>query len=174
MTSPSMPDGQTRVGVRVDARRLWSGGAASALVAALTALVGVLVCRWLFNIPVLAPRRNGTYGDVHTTGFLLAAAAAALVATALVHLLLLTTPRPLTFFGWIVGLMTTLAVVYPFSTTAPLSAKVATALVDLVLGIVIGSLVRTVASRSVVRVTATGDRAEAEPYDPGRPGTGYS
>ena len=70
--------------MRVDARRLWSGGAACALVAALTALVGVLVCRWLFNIPVLAPRRNGTYGDVHTTGFLLAAAAAALLATALV------------------------------------------------------------------------------------------
>ena len=40
--------------MRVDARRLWSGGVASALVAALTALVGVLVCRWLFNIPVLA------------------------------------------------------------------------------------------------------------------------
>jgi uncharacterized membrane protein YfcA len=56
---------------------------ASALVAALTALVGVLVCRWLFNIPV-------------------------------------------------------------------------TALVDLVLGIVIGSLVGTVASRSVVRVTGSG------------------
>jgi predicted PurR-regulated permease PerM len=31
----------------------------------------------------------------------------------------------------------------------------------------------TVASRAVVRVTAPGDRAEAEPYDPGRPGTGY-
>ena len=69
--------------MRVDARRLWSGGVASALVAALTALVGVLVCRWLFNIPV-------------------------------------------------------------------------TALVDLVLGIVIGSLVGTVASRSVVRVTGPG------------------
>jgi hypothetical protein len=79
---------------------------------------------------------------------------AALVATALVHLLLLSTPRPLTLFGWIVGLVTTLAVVYPFST--PLSAKVATALVDLVLGIVIGSLVSTVASRSVVRVTGPG------------------
>src|SRR5271166_5067873 len=108
MTSPSMPDGRTRVGVSVDARRLWSGGLATALVAVLTALVGVLVCRWLFNIPVLAPRRNGAYGDVHTTGFLLAAAAAALVATALMHLLLLTTPRPLTFFRWIVGLVTTL------------------------------------------------------------------
>jgi hypothetical protein len=97
MTSPGMPDGRTSVGLRVDARRLWSGGVATALVAALTALVGVLVCRWLFNIPVLAPRRNGTYGDVHTTGFLLAAAAAALVATALVHLLLLTTPGRLPF-----------------------------------------------------------------------------
>lgn len=63
---------------------------------ALTALVAVLVCRWLFNIPVLAPRRHGTYGDVHTTGFLLAAAAAALVATAGVHLLL-TTPGRLPF-----------------------------------------------------------------------------
>ncbi|MGO9724639.1 MAG: hypothetical protein ACLPN6_04600, partial [Streptosporangiaceae bacterium] len=103
----------------------------------------------------------------------LAAAAPAQRATALVPLQLHPTPRPLTFFGWIVGLVTTLAVVYPFSTSAPLSAKVATALVDLVLGIVIGSLVRTVASRSVVRVTATVDRAEA-PYDPGRPGTGYS
>jgi hypothetical protein len=154
MTSPGMPDGRTSVGLRVDARRLWSGGVATALVAALTALVGVLVCRWLFNIPVLAPRRNGTYGDVHTTGFLLAAAAAALVATALVHLLLLTTPGRLPFPldrgpGDHAGRR--LPVQY-----APLSAKVATALVDLVLGIVIGSLVGTVASRSVVRVTGPG------------------
>ena len=40
---------------RVDARQLWSGGAATAVVAALVALVGVLVCRWLFKIPILAP-----------------------------------------------------------------------------------------------------------------------
>ena len=35
-----------------------------------------------------------------TTGLVLTAAAAALAATALVHLLMVSTPRPLMFFGW--------------------------------------------------------------------------
>jgi hypothetical protein len=157
----------------VDARRLWSGGLATAVVAALTAVVGVLACRWLFNIPVLAPRSDGNYGDVHTTGFLLAAAAAALVATGLMHLLLLAAPEPFTFFGWIVGLVTLLAVVFPFSTSAPVSAKVATALVDLILGVVIGSLVGSVAARSVVRGTARGERPGPGRYDPDWRDSGY-
>jgi hypothetical protein len=113
-------------GRTVDARQLWSGGAGTAVVAALIALVGILVCRWLVNIPVLAPRQDGAWGDASTAGYAIAAAAAALVATAIMHLLLLTTPRPQTFFAWIIGLATVIAVVYPFSTTAPLSQKVAT------------------------------------------------
>src|SRR5262249_23015073 len=64
-------------------------------------------------------------------------------------LLLLSTPRPLTFFAWIIGLATVLAVLVPFSTAAPLTAKAATAVVDLVLGIAIGSLISGVAARSV-------------------------
>jgi Family of unknown function (DUF6069) len=172
MTSPVVPQGSTSTKVHVNARTMWSGGAATAVVAGLTALVGVLVCRWLFDIPLLAPRSNGAYGDVHTTGFVLGAAAAALVATGLMHLLLLTTPRPRTFFGWIVGLVTTLAVVFPFSTTAPVSAKVATALVDLVLGVVIGSLIAAVASRSVVREDGSGDLAGPDSYGPGLSGLG--
>jgi hypothetical protein len=173
MTSGNMRGSRARGEVRVDARRLWAGGVATAVVAALTAVVGVLVCRWLFNIPVLAPRSHGTYGDVHTTGFLLAAAAAALAATGLMHLLLLSVPRPFTFFGWIVGLVTVLAVIFPFSTTAPLSAKIATGLVDLIIGVVIGSLVGSVASRSVVRVTVPGRRAGTGPYDPDWRDSGY-
>ncbi len=39
-------------------------------------------------------------------------------------------------------------VLYPFSTAAPLSEKIATAAVDLVIGIVTGSLVSAVAERS--------------------------
>jgi hypothetical protein len=39
-------------------------------------------------------------------------------------------------------------VLYPFGTAAPLSEKVATATVDLVIGIVIGSLVSGIAKRS--------------------------
>jgi len=141
---------------QVDAGKLWPGGIATAVVAALVALVGVLVCRWLFGIPLLAPKSDGAYGDVHTTDLVLIAAAAALVATGLVHLLLLGTPRPLTFFAWIIGLATVLAVLVPFSTSAPLTAKVATAVVDLVLGVAIGSLISGVAARSV-RVPAGAD-----------------
>jgi hypothetical protein len=157
MTTPIVPQGRgNRPQGRVDAGRLWSGGAATAVVAALVALVGVLVCRWLFNIPLLAPEKDGAYGDAHTTMVVLLAAAAALVATGLAHLLLLGTPRPLTFLTWIIGLATVLVVIVPFKTSAPLNAKVATAIVDLIIGIAIGSLLNGVAARSVRRVTPAG------------------
>ena len=88
----------------VDARQLWSGGAATAVVAALIALADILVCRWLFGIPVLAPRQDGAWGDASTAGYAIAAAAAALAATAIMHLLLIATPRPQLFFTWIIAL----------------------------------------------------------------------
>jgi Family of unknown function (DUF6069) len=143
-------------GRTVDARQLWSGGAATAVVAALMALVGILVCRWLFNIPILAPRRDGAWGDASTAGYAIAAAAAALVATAIMHLLLLTTPRPLMFFTWIIGLGTVIAVIYPLSTTAPLPQKVATSVINLVLGAAIGSLINGTAARVIRRRAVTG------------------
>ena len=77
------------------------------------------------------------------------AAGAALIATGLLHLLLLTTPRPLVFFGWIIALATLVAVLFPFGTTAPLSQKFATATVNLFIGIAIGSLLTAVGARSV-------------------------
>ena len=134
---------------RVGAAQLWSGGIATAVVAGLVALLGVLAFRWLFHIPILAPASDGAYGDADTTALVFAAAGAALIATALLHLLLLSTPRPLTFFGWIIGLATLVGVAYPFSTTAPLSQKFATATVILFIGIVIGSLLTAVGARSV-------------------------
>jgi Family of unknown function (DUF6069) len=147
----------------VDARQLWSGGAATAIVAALIALVGILVCRWLFGIPVLAPRQDGAWGDASTAGYAIAAAAAALAATAVMHLLLLTTPRPQMFFGWIIALATVIAVVFPFGTAAPLSQKAATAVINLVLGAAIGSLIHGTAARSIRRRAGTGG------YQPGYP-----
>jgi hypothetical protein len=145
---PQPPPSRRFVG-RVDEARLWSGGGATAIVAALIALVGVLISRWLFLFPVLAPKSDGTYGDAHTTGVVLVAAGSAIVATGLLNLLLLGTPRPLAFFGWIIALATVLVVVLPFRTTAPLSAKLATAVIGLVIGIAIGTLLTGVASRSI-------------------------
>jgi hypothetical protein len=162
MNSPQRPARPPRA--QVDVARLWSGGVATAVVAGLIALVGVLVSRWLFAIPLLAPKQDGAYGDAHTTAVVLVAAAAALVGTALVNLLLLSTPRPLAFFSWIVGLATVLAVILPFRTTAPLSAKIATAIVALVIGLAIGSLLNSVAARSV-RLPVSPDGRYIQPAD---------
>jgi hypothetical protein len=138
-----------RIGIGVDPRRLWAGGAVSAVVASLVALVGVLACRWLFNLSVLAPRQDGAYGDMHTTGLILIAFAGAIGATALVQLLMMGTQRPLMFFGWIAGLVTVIAALFPFSTTAALEGKIATAVVNLAIGITVGVLVSGVAKRSI-------------------------
>jgi Family of unknown function (DUF6069) len=145
---PTEPSVSTRW---VDPGPLWAGGVATAVVAALIALAGVLIFRWLFTVPILAPRQDGAWGNVSTGMYVLGAAGAALAATAIMHLLLLTTPRPQVFFGWIIALATLVAVVFPFSTTAPMAQKVATAAVNLVLGVAIGTLTAQVAARAVRR-----------------------
>ena len=61
------------------------------------------------------------------------------------------------FFTWIIGLATVIAVLYPFSTTAPLSQEVATAVINLVLGAAIGSLINGTAARVIRRRAITGD-----------------
>jgi Family of unknown function (DUF6069) len=156
---------------KVDAKTLWSGGVATAVVAGLIALVGILVCRWLFNIPILSPRQDGAWGDASTAGYVVASAAVALAATGLMHLLLLAAPYPRVFFGWIIGLATVIAVVYPFSTTAPMSQKLATAVVNLILGVAIGTLVAEVSRRAGRRVV----RYQSPAYPPSRtPGDPYS
>jgi hypothetical protein len=175
MTVP-MPrqDQDPRPTRRVDARPLWSGGVATAVVAGLIALVGILVARWLFKVPILSPRREGAWGNASTVGYVLAAAACALAATALMYLLLISTPYPRVFFGWIIGLATLVAVVFPFSTTAPTSQKIATGLLNLILGVAIGSLIGEVSRRATRRRVVRGGY-DRPTYPPTRtPGDGYT
>ncbi len=94
-------------------------------------------------------------GDASAAGYAIAAATAALAATAVMHLLIATS-RPQMFFSWITGLATGIAVVYPFSTTAPLSGRVAIAVINLVLGAAIGSLIHRVGARMIRRRAITG------------------
>jgi hypothetical protein len=168
------PEPELETQRRVDARQLWSGGVATAVVAGLIALVGILVCRWLFKIPILSPERDGAWGNTSTAGYVFASAAIALAATGIMHLLLLSTPYPRVFFAWIIGLATVVAVVFPFSTTAPVSQKIATAFVNLVLGIAIGTLVSEVSRRATRRQVVR--RGSGRPsYPPSRTaGDGYS
>ncbi|MCL2535786.1 MAG: hypothetical protein FWE39_16635, partial [Nocardiaceae bacterium] len=49
----------------VDAKRLWAGGVATSLVAALAAVVGLLLVRGLLDIPVVTP--DTTFGESQVT-----------------------------------------------------------------------------------------------------------
>jgi Family of unknown function (DUF6069) len=152
MSVPPYEDhGRRQPAPNVDAGRLWTGGAATAAVAALVAVVGVLIARGLFEVPLLAPTGEGALGDASTARLAGLAALAALLATGLMHLLLLSTPRPGQFFSWIIGLVTVIAAVLPFLTDAEPGTKIATAALNLAIGATIGSLVSSIA-RSAVRV----------------------
>jgi hypothetical protein len=163
MTYPASPNDVSPNRVRPDSSQFWAGGVATAVVAALIALVGILVCRWTLGIPILAPASDGAWGNAHTGEYVLVAACVALVATGLLYLLVIGTPQPGMFFGWIMGLATLAAVVYPFSTSAPVGQKFATGVVDLVLGVAITSLLTAVSARAI-RV-----RRPGPPSQPGRP-----
>ena len=125
----------------LDAARLWTGGLATAVVAALIGLVGVLVLRVLAtNVPQI-----GVAAGLHTSSAAVLlctiAAIAALVATGVAHLLLVSTPRPLAYLGWIIGLATAAAAVLPLTAGLPLAAALASGVINLVIGMAIGSLV---------------------------------
>lgn len=152
MTYPASPRDTRTSRVQPDPARFWAGAAATAVVAALIAVVGILVCRWTLNIAILAPQGDGAWGNAHTAEYALVAALIAVIAAGLLYLLMLGTPKPNMFFEWIMGLATLVAVVYPFSTSAPLDQKAATAVVNLVLGIAITTLLTTVATRAIRRV----------------------
>jgi hypothetical protein len=152
-TAPRRGDGARLV----NGARLWSAGLATAVVAALVALVGVLIVRALLRIDLYAPRDAGAFGSSRTVVLCVGAAVAALAATGLAHLLLLSTPRPLAYLSWIIGLVTAVAVVLPFTYASSLALALSQAVIHLVIGIAIGSLVSGAAA-SALRSAALANR----------------
>src|SRR5690242_5267260 len=100
------PSGPNRV---VNFRALWAGGAASAVVAALVAVVGVIICEDVLDLEMTPPPLL-PIGESLLIRYAVTAAVLALAATGLAHVLALTTPRPEAFFSWIVGLATVVGV----------------------------------------------------------------
>jgi hypothetical protein len=158
----------------VDAARLWAGGVATAVVAALTAIVGLLIARGIFNVTVLEPKGQGIWGNASTAWYAIVAAAVALLATGLMHLLSLAVPSPGSFFSWIMVLLTAIAVVVPLTLTVALSAKAATAAINLVIGLVITIVISTMAAsaRTVHIRKHTGGGPPVQQYRQ-PPGPGY-
>jgi len=131
------------------------------VVAALVVIAGVYIARDILNIPVLAPKAAGSLGNSTTAVYAVIAAGGALLATALLHVLLLGAPRPVRFFTWIAGLALVLAVAVPFSEQAELQSKVATAVINLVAGLAVISLL-TGTARAAVPLAPSESSASSE------------
>ncbi|HVN10773.1 MAG TPA: DUF6069 family protein [Kineosporiaceae bacterium] len=134
----------------IDAGRLWTGGVMAGIVAAGVAVVGLLIARGVLDIPVLIERK-GHLVDASSWWYAGVAFLAALAATALMHGLLAGAPQPYRFFNWIVGLAVAIAALIPFTTGAELSTKIAVAVINLAIGICIGSIVSSI-GHSAARV----------------------
>lgn len=148
MSVPELSGPARGRGVVVLAGRLWAGGVATGCIAALVAAVGVLLCGSVLDVS-LVPTLVVSITDSLAWNYAITAFVLALAATGAAHLLSVTTPRPRVFFGWLVGLGTVAAVVMPFASEGSLSGKIATALINLAIGIAIGTLLTAVLSRTV-------------------------
>jgi hypothetical protein len=149
MSAANTPEQVPGKRVMIDAARLWGGGLATAVVAALAALVGVLVCRDLLHVKIVEPPLLGLTNSF-ALNYAITAFVVALLATGLAHLLSVVTPRPRAFFGWIVALVTVATMVLPFALEGSLEGKVCAAVINLVIGLCIASLLSSVLSRTVI------------------------
>lgn len=128
-----------------DPSRLWAGGVATAAVAAGVAIVGLLLIRGVFDIPVLTPGDGEPLLDEAVAWLPVSAAIAALLATGLLHLLLLSTPRPRMFFAWLVILVVAAIVLQTFMLGSGLYEQLASSALYIVIGVAILSLLSGVA-----------------------------
>jgi hypothetical protein len=147
MNAPVPPTGSRPT---IDTGRLWSGAVATAVVAALVALVGVLIGEGALDLDMVAPPLLPV-GDSFAMSYAVTAAVLALAAAALAHLIVVTTPRPRSFFTWIVGLATVVGAVLPLTVGGSLAGSVATAVLNVVIGLCILSLVSSVLARTTRR-----------------------
>ncbi len=144
------PRRETRL--TVESGRFWAGVAATAFVAALVGVAGVIVLDQILRVDLVF--RDPFGADTPMAAYILGGILVAAGSGALLHLLVLTTPRPRAFFGWILGLATLVATLLPLTWTENLGSAIASGVVNLLMGIAVWSLLTGVLGWTVRRVPA--------------------
>jgi hypothetical protein len=126
----------------------WSGVAATAVVAAVTAVVGVIIAEGILDRELVPPLLNVFALDGHIARYACSAAVAAVLAGALLHLLILSAPHPGGFFTWIAALVTLACALLPFTFTDNVGDALLTGVLNAAIGISITTLVPAVAVRT--------------------------
>ena len=123
----------------IDTRTLWTGGVVAAVIVGGLTIVGFLLIEGILRYPLLGDRVNVQVAHATMVGYAAGAAVAALLATAAMHILLISTHRPRWFFAWLAGIGTAVAALLPL--TEHLPVPLATATVNLGVGLTIIGLV---------------------------------
>ncbi|MGI5187769.1 DUF6069 family protein [Promicromonospora sp. CA-289599] len=139
-----------RLGLEVG--RFWAGALATMVVAALIGLAADFILEEVLNLEVQAQ------ADLFATGsdmlaWVVAGALFALVAAIVLYLLVMSTPRPRSFFGWVVALATVILAMVPFAGQFEIVPAILAAIVWIVIGCAVWSLLTGTLSRTVVRRT---------------------
>ncbi|MCR6646777.1 MAG: DUF6069 family protein [Cellulomonas sp.] len=149
--APPGPTPPPRSRVVLRAGPFWGGAFATALVAALVGVVGVLVLQSILDVDLVVKDPAGVENDY--LAYALAGFVAAIAAAALLHLLVVSTPRPRAFFGWILALGIVVAALLPLTWTDDTTSALCTGLVNLLIGVAIWSLLSGVLARTTAVVT---------------------
>lgn len=140
------PANAAPAGPKLDAGRYWAGAAATALVCALVGLAASVLFDEVFGIGLKPP--PDLLGLGVDGSWAAAGAVFALLAAAVLHLLILVAPSPRMFFGWLVGLATVVLAALPFTDMSDPLASTMTALVWVILGLAVWSLLTAVLGRT--------------------------
>jgi hypothetical protein len=130
-TQPSRRRGPT-----IDQTRFWVGALLTAMLAALGGIIGLVVAQGIVHVPVLFVGGSGLV-PVHAAVYGLVTALIALAAGGLYNGMLHVAPRPAVYYSWLIGLLTLLAGLLPFTTTAVLSSQIALAAMNVLVGLII-------------------------------------
>lgn len=139
-----------RLGLEVG--RFWAGALATVLVAALIGLAADFILEDVLGLEVHEQADMlGTGSDL--MAWVVSGALFALLAAVVLYLFVLSTPRPRSFFGWVVALATVILAAVPFADRADIVPAILAAVVWIIIGSAVYSLLTGTLSRTVVRRT---------------------
>lgn len=133
----------------LDAVFLWVGGIVTAAVAAFVTVASALVLRVMLHLQVLGGSTHDPMLDGSLGRYAAGAALVTLAATALLNVLLLSAVDPFRVFSWIAGASIVLALVAPFLDDQTIAMNVGTALVNLVVGATVLTLLESSSAASI-------------------------
>ncbi|MFI0485013.1 hypothetical protein [Actinomadura sp. 9N215] len=129
-------------------RPLWWTGAAAALGGGLLAFAAVVGLRTMVGVEVPVFAGGHTAAMPAATSYALCAMAGTIQATALMHLLLASSARPVRAFAWIGAIAVALLTILPLTLKGPFDAALATAGINLVGGTAVVVLLSAVVAGS--------------------------